>query len=69
MAIRIPKTCARELRLQEGAEVELTVADGRLVVTPTARPAYSLAELVAGITSDNRHDETDWGDPVGGERW
>jgi antitoxin MazE len=68
LAIRIPKTCAHELRLHEGAEVELTIADGRLVVTPTTRPVFSLAELVAGITPDNRHEEADWGDPVGCER-
>jgi antitoxin component of MazEF toxin-antitoxin module len=28
-------------------------------------PIYDLAELVATITSDNRHDEIDLGDPVG----
>ena len=27
----------------------------------------TLEELVAGITDDNRHDETDWGEPVGKE--
>jgi antitoxin component of MazEF toxin-antitoxin module len=28
-----------------------------------------LAELVSGITDDNRHAETDWGPPVGREVW
>ena len=44
------------------------VADGRLVVTPK-RPAYTLEELVAGITTDNRHEEADWGRPMGDEVW
>ncbi len=30
---------------------------------------YSLAELVAGITDENRHDEVDWGPPRGAEVW
>jgi len=28
---------------------------------------YSLEELVAGITPENRHGEIDWGPPVGRE--
>ena len=69
LAVRIPRAWARELHLDEGAEVELTVTEGRLVITPAPPPAYSLAELVAGITPENRHEETDWGKPVGGEPW
>jgi antitoxin MazE len=49
--------------------VELSITEGRLVITPAPSPAYSLAELVAGITPENRHEETDWGKPVGGEVW
>lgn len=30
---------------------------------------YSLAELVAGITDENRHDEVDWGPPRSAEVW
>ncbi len=29
----------------------------------------SLAALVADITPDNRHEEIDWGSPVGKEAW
>jgi len=28
---------------------------------------YSLEELVVGITPENRHEEVDWGPPVGRE--
>jgi hypothetical protein len=34
---------------------------------PAAKP--TLEELVARITDDNRHPETDWGEPVGEEVW
>jgi hypothetical protein len=30
---------------------------------------YSLEELLAGMTDDNRHPEFDWGKPVGKEVW
>ena len=30
---------------------------------------YDLDELVEAITLENRHDETDWGAPVGRELW
>ncbi len=69
LAIRIPSAYARELHLDEGAEVELSVTEGRLVITPAPPQAYNLAELVAGITPENRHGETDWGGPVGDESW
>lgn len=32
------------------------------------RDGYDVDALVAAITLDNRHDETDWGDAVGAER-
>ncbi len=28
-----------------------------------------LPELIAGITPENQHAETDWGDPAGNEEW
>ena len=34
---------------------------------PEAKP--TLEELVARITDENRHPETDWGEPVGEEVW
>jgi antitoxin component of MazEF toxin-antitoxin module len=30
---------------------------------------YSLAQLVAGITAENRHGEVDWGSAQGREEW
>lgn len=64
LAVRIPQAFANEAHLTEGAPVELALAERRLIVTPLA-PRYSLAELVDGITPENRHAETDWGGPQG----
>lgn len=68
LAVRLPKPFMDELGLGEGAEVEITLRDGRLVVAAAGRE-YALEELVDGITADNRHQETDWGHPRGREVW
>lgn len=68
LAVRIPLTMARETQLAEGMTVEVSVSEGRFIVTPVRR-TYHLDQLVAGITPENRHAETDWGEPVGNETW
>lgn len=68
LGVRIPKSAAKEVGLDEGASVEVKVSGRNLVLSP-ARPEYSLGELVARITPKNRHGETDWGSPVGNESW
>jgi antitoxin MazE len=68
LAIRIPASVAREVRVEAGDSIELQVEDGHLVITPVRR-TYTLDELVAGITDENRHDGTEWGSPVGAEAW
>jgi len=38
-------------------------------VGPASRPKYTLEELLAGITVENRHEEISTGPPVGEEVW
>jgi antitoxin MazE len=56
------------LRINEGDEVEMMVENGRLFVQPV-NPKLTLESLVAAITPENRHSETDWGKPSGNEVW
>ncbi len=72
LALRVPKAFADEIGAREGKAAEMTVSDGKLVVAltqPRRKRRYSLDKLVAGITPDNRHEEIDWGPPVGNEVW
>ena len=39
------------------------------LVTASVRKTSTLDLLIAAITEENRHDETEWGLPVGGEAW
>jgi antitoxin component of MazEF toxin-antitoxin module len=57
-----------ELGLIEGAEIEIILRDGRLILTAAGRE-YGLEELVDGITLENRPTETNWGRPQGREVW
>jgi antitoxin MazE len=67
LAVRIPKVFADDLGLADDGAVELTLSDGKLVVSPTSSP--KLADLLAGITKKNLHDAQDWGAPAGKEVW
>ena len=68
LALRIPKTFAEEAGLQDETEVDVSIVEGRLVVE-ASRPHYTLEELLAGVTEDNIHEETDTGAPLGNEAW
>jgi antitoxin MazE len=48
-------------------EVEVREEAGRIVIAPVRPAEYRLADLIAGITDENRHDEVDFGPPVGTE--
>jgi len=69
LALRIPKSFAAEAGLREGASVELSVVEGRLIVQPVAPRPPTLEELLRGVTDQNLHGEWDTGPAVGGEVW
>lgn len=69
LAVRIPKPVAAAAKLSAGDNLELDVeGPGRVTVRkPKRKP--TLEELVARITPENRHSETDWSEPLGKELW
>lgn len=69
LAIRIPQNLAKEIKLLEGDQVDLTVVDGKIIINPKSRKSYSLDELVNAITAENLHNEVDTSIPVGNEVW
>jgi len=68
LALRIPKQLAVEAGINLESEVDLTVRDHQIIITP-AQGEYTLAELCSRITPENKHGETDWGAPEGEESW
>jgi antitoxin MazE len=68
LAVRIPGHIVEDLCLKDGTALEVMVVDGRIVLRPT-KVEYTLEELLADITPENLHGETDWGSAVGRESW
>ena len=67
-AVRIPQHLLEQSGLRLKDEVEIEVEDQAMIIRPArAQPSYSLDALLAGITEENRHGETDWGETEGGE--
>jgi len=59
LAIRIPGPYAKDLRLKEGMELDVSIVEGTMLLRPAPKQ-YTLEELVSQITPTNRHAETDW---------
>jgi len=69
LALRIPKPFAEEVRVKQGTMIDLSLADGKLVVTPVSREKWTLTRLLARVTKKNIHGEADFGPAVGREAW
>jgi antitoxin MazE len=69
LALRIPKSFASEVGFQKETPVEVSLADGKLVVAPLSQPKPTLKQLLAKITKDNLHSEVDTGPAEGNEAW
>lgn len=69
LAVRIPQAFAAELHLAPDIEVELTLDDGSLALTPVVRDAPTLEALLAGVTDDNLHTPMETDPAVGVEVW
>ena len=69
LAVRLPSRALKELDLKEGALVELSAKDGKLILEPRHARDPELDELIAAITPKNRYPETNWGKARGREVW
>jgi len=69
LALRIPKSFATEVGLQRETSVEVSLADGKLVITPVAKPKLILKQLLAKVTKENLHHEVNTGPATGNETW
>jgi antitoxin MazE len=68
LGVRIPQPVANEIGLKIGSVVEVTVVDGKAVISPLKKK-YTLDELLEGVTPELIDGEYDWGQPVGREAW
>ena len=68
-ALRLSASLMKEAQLTLDQKVSVKVLRGKIIIEPANRKEYKLEELVAGITIDNSHAESDFGKPVGKEVW
>lgn len=64
LGVRIPKPFAVRAPLSENSEVDISIQDGRIVVSPTVKE-WKLDDLLARITPRNAHTEISWGQKAG----
>jgi antitoxin MazE len=69
LALRIPKSFAVEVGLQRETSVEVSLSNGKLVITPIAKPKPTLKQLLAKVNKENLHHEVDTGPATGNETW
>jgi antitoxin MazE len=68
--IEVPEAILQTMEVEPGSAVAWEhLEDGTLRVSIAPPPKYSLDDLVAGITEENRHALIDTGSPVGKEVW
>ena len=67
-SVRIPSNVLKAAKIRIDDPVDIREERGRIVVAPLRPASYDLADLLKNITSDNLHDEVDFGKPVGKER-
>lgn len=69
LAVRLPKAVTQKLALRPGSRVRVHEEKREVIISPARKIEKSLKDLVAMITPENRHGETDWGRPRGREVW
>lgn len=69
LAVRLPKHVVETAGLAEGVAVKVTVAKDGTITMRSAKPEYTLQELLDGVARENMHRETIWGKPMGKEIW
>jgi antitoxin MazE len=69
LALRIPKSFAVQTGLDQDVLVDVTLVDGKLIVSPVSAPSLTLEQLLAGVTDANWHTEYDTGEAIGNEGW
>ena len=68
LGVRIPKPFAVQAALTENSEVDISLEDGRIVLSPAVKE-WKLDDLLSRITPRNAHKEIGWGHKAGAEAW
>jgi len=67
LGLRIPRSFAVEAQVEEGATVDLSIENGRLLVRPLRVRKYALSALLRKVDRRQLHGEVRTGNAVGRE--
>jgi antitoxin MazE len=65
LGVRVPKDLARRVGLKDGASVEMTAEEDRIVIA--VKREHRLTELLRGMTPEAMAQAFDWGEDAGRE--
>ena len=68
LGVRLPKSIADQKDLKAGLGVSVLIQDNKIVIEPIAEE-MSLDSIMASVTPNNLHAETDWNEARGNEVW
>jgi len=66
-SVRLPVAVMKAASLNVDDTVDIQVEDGRIIIARAQQKEYSLDALLAGISTDNLHDKSDFGPAQGKE--
>lgn len=69
LAVRIPKPFAEQAGLRENGPIDVSLADGKVLIESVSAPDLTLDDLLSQITDANLHSEAGSGPAVGNEEW
>jgi antitoxin MazE len=69
LALRIPKSFASEVGLKSESPVDVSLANGKLVISPISKPELTLRQLLTKVTPENIHHEVQTGPATWNEAW
>jgi antitoxin MazE len=69
LGIRIPFTITKSLNIKANTSIQIKIEGDKIVMQPIKNIEYDLKELISQINESNRHDEQEWGNPIGNEIW
>lgn len=69
LALRIPRYIAKQMKIDNGSDVDVLLDKEKIIIKPISKNQESLEFLLSKINKDNIHKEEDFGEPVGGELW
>ena len=69
LALRIPKSFAIDSKIANGSSVDLSLMEGKIIVSPAPAKEYKLKRLLAGVSKKNIHQELSIGGSSGKEVW